>query len=68
MDKTLRSFWSGQTKDTTTLSQNNSDKDLGQRNVTNRFRDAGGVNAGQPMQNPTIEMKRKDSDSFFYIL
>lgn len=64
MDKTLRFFSSGQTKDTTSMAQNNTNKVMG---PTNGFRDTS-PNNDKHLQNHTIDRKRKDSDNFFYIL
>lgn len=65
MDKTLRFFSSGQTKDAvSTKSQNNVNKGM---DGSNNFREMPSGN-GKHIQNQAIDMKRKDSDNFFYIL
>ncbi|KAM7343043.1 uncharacterized protein ACRADG_010200 isoform 2-T2 [Cochliomyia hominivorax] len=69
MDKTLRFFSSGQTKNVSSLpSSNNTDnKDLAVGQTNGFIRDSN-VNHGKHIQNHTGDMKRKDSDNFFYIL
>ncbi|KNC25596.1 hypothetical protein FF38_05800 [Lucilia cuprina] len=65
MDKTLRFFSSGQTKDVSSLNQNNENKGLAAQ--TNGFRETA-ANNSKHIQNENINMKRKDSDNFFYML
>ena len=64
MDKTLRFFSSGQTKENSTMSQNNTNKVMG---PTNSYQDTSSNN-DKHLQAHAIDRKRKDSDSFFYIL
>lgn len=69
MDKTLRFFSSGQTKNvSSSFTENNTNKGLA-LGQTNGFRDSGTDNGKHIVQNHhAIDMKRKDSDNFFYIL